>query len=93
MQIPIKYYGGKSYMTKEILKHFPFPTDYDVYCEGFGGGASVLFAKEKDPLEIYNDLGQNVYSLFKTLSDKEAFARLKEKMDITYYSAKSSKIV
>ena len=91
MQIPIKYYGGKSYMTKEILNHFPFPTDYDVYCEGFGGGASVLFAKEKDPLEIYNDLGQNVYSLFKTLSDKEAFARLKEKMDITYYSAQIRK--
>ncbi len=84
---PIKYYGGKSYMRSFILKHFPFKMDYDLYCEGFGGGASILLAKEEDPLEVYNDLGENVYSLFKVLSDKEKFEKLKEKMDLTPYSA------
>ena len=87
MKSPIKYYGGKTIMNKEIIKHFPFPTEYDVYCEGFGGGASILFNKEIDPVEVYNDLGQNVYSLFKVLSNKEMFERLKEKMDIALYSA------
>ena len=72
-------------MTDTIVSHFP--KDYSVYIEGFGGGASVLFAKEKDKLEIYNDLGKNVYSLFKVLSDKELFERMKEKLDLTYYSA------
>ena len=85
MNSPIKYYGGKSYMTDEIISHFP--KDYSIYIEGFGGGASVLFAKEKDKLEIYNDLGRNVYSLFKVLSDKELFKQMKEKLDLTYYSA------
>lgn len=56
MNSPIKYYGGKSYMTDIIISHFP--KDYSVYIEGFGGGASVLFAKERDKLEIYNDLGK-----------------------------------
>ena len=42
MKSPIKYYGGKSYMTDIIINQFP--RDYDVYVEGFGGGASVLFA-------------------------------------------------
>lgn len=85
MNSPIKYYGGKSYMTDIIISHFP--KDYSVYIEGFGGGASVLFAKEKDKLEIYNDLGRNVYSLFKVLSDKELFKQMKDKLDLTYYSS------
>lgn len=84
MKSPIKYYGGKSYMTNIIINQFP--KDYEVYVEGFGGGASVMFQKEKTPLEVYNDLGENVYSLFKVLSDKDMFERLKEKLDLTYYS-------
>ena len=84
MKSLVKYYGGKSYMTKIILDQFP--KEYSVYVEGFGGGASVLFEKEKTPLEIYNDLGENVYSLFKVISDKDMFQRLKEKMDLTFYS-------
>ena len=65
-------------MTNIIIDHFP--KEYEVYVEGFGGGASVLFQKEKTPLEVYNDLGENVYSLFKVISDKDMFERLKEKM-------------
>lgn len=84
MKSPIKYYGGKSYMTNIIIDHFP--KEYEVYVEGFGGGASVLFQKEKTPLEVYNDLGENVYSLFKVLSNKDMFERLKERMDLTFYS-------
>lgn len=84
MKSPIKYYGGKSYMTKIILSHFP--KDYDIYVEGFGGGASVLFEKEQKGIEIYNDLGENVYSLFKCLADKDKFAELKHRLDLTPYS-------
>ena len=84
MKSLVKYYGGKSYMTKIILEQFP--KEYSVNVERFGGGASVLFEKEKTPLEIYNDLGENVYSLFKVISDKDMFQRLKEKMDLTFYS-------
>ena len=85
MNSPIKYYGGKTYMT-DIIKSY-FPNTYDVYVQGFGGGASLLFSKEQEKSEIYNDLGQNVYSLFKVLSDKTLFVQLKEMLDLTYYSA------
>ena len=40
MKSPIKYYGGKSYMTDIIINQFS--RDYDIYVEGFGGGASVF---------------------------------------------------
>lgn len=72
-------------MTNIIIGQFP--NDYEIYVEGFGGGASVLFQKPQNGIEIYNDLEENVYSLFKVLSDKEMFERLKARMDLTYYSA------
>ena len=73
-------------MTDIILSYFP--KEYDIYIEGFGGGASILFAKEPKGVEIYNDLGSNVYSLFKVLSNTEYFIRLKRRMDVTPYSAR-----
>lgn len=84
MHSPIKYYGGKSNMV-DIIKE-KFPKDYSTYIEGFGGGASILLNKEPSDMEIYNDLGKNVYSLFYVLSDKKLFNQLKEKLDLTYYS-------
>lgn len=69
----------------DILKSY-FPRNYETYIEGFGGGASLLFSKEQKGIEIYNDLGENVYSLFKVLSDKELFSQFKEKLDLSFYS-------
>lgn len=84
MNSPIKYYGGKSYMTDIIINQFP--NKFDVYIEGFGGGASVLFSKPYNAVEIYNDLNQNVYSLFYVLQNKQLFQQFKRKLDLTYYS-------
>lgn len=84
MRSPIKYYGGKSYMTSEIISRFP--SDFKTYVEGFGGGASVLFSKQPNGSEIYNDLYEGVYSLFCVLHDEEMFSRLKHAMDMSVYS-------
>ena len=81
---PVEYYGGKSYMTDVIIEHFP--SSYDLYVEGFGGGASVLLNKPVTPLEIYNDLEQNIYSLFKVISDEDAYKRLQYRLYLTPYS-------
>lgn len=71
-------------MTDILKSHFP--KNYDIYVEGFGGGASLLFSKEQKGMEVYNDLGENVYSLFKVLSDKVLFSQFKEKLDLSFYS-------
>lgn len=86
MRSPIKYYGGKSYMTKILLEEFPEEGSYDIYVEGFGGGASLLFAKEPGGIEVYNDLDSAVYSLFVCLAEPEAFKRLYDKMTRVFYS-------
>ena len=83
MNSPIKYYGGKTYMTDIIISFFP--TKYKVYVEGFGGGASVLLAKNETPIEVYNDINKNVYSLFKVISDSEKLEKLQQRLYLTPY--------
>jgi len=82
----IRYFGGKGGMYKEIIAHFPDKDTYDTYLEPFGGGASILFQKEITPIEIYNDLEENVYSLFKVLSDSKKFKEFQKRCDTVYYS-------
>ncbi len=85
---PVRYYGGKGNGLRwQIYDYFPDKSQYNMYIEPFGGGANLLFAKEAFGIEIYNDLEQNVYSLFKVISDKKLFPQFKEKCDLALYSA------
>lgn len=88
MKGPIKYFGGKGTMFNRILAHFPKQDCYDTYVEPFGGGASILFAKEPSKIEIYNDLEENVYSLFKVLSNNDLYQEFKKLCDLSFYSRK-----
>ena len=86
---PIRYFGGKGNgLANIIISHFPDKYSDMNYLEPFGGSAAVLFNKEISPIEIYNDLEENVYSLFKVISDKKMFNEFKFKCDITPYSKK-----
>ena len=88
MNAPIRYFGGKNGMFNEILSHFPEKGSYETYIEPFGGSYGIGFHMEYiPPCEIYNDLDNNVYSLYKVLNDKELFEQFKEKCDLTYYSS------
>lgn len=89
LNAPIRYFGGKGGMFNNIIQHFPKNKDYDIYIEPFGGSYSIGI-KATDyylpPIEIYNDLEKNVYSLFKVFNDEEMFEKFKEKCDLCYYS-------
>ncbi len=63
-----------------------FPSEYDIYIEGFGGSASILLSKTPTPKEIYNDLSDNVYSLYKVIADEKLYKKLVDKMEILPYS-------
>jgi DNA adenine methylase len=64
---PVKWPGGKRYLAKRIIGHFP---EHRVYLEAFGGGASVLLNKKPAEVEVYNDLDQRVTRLFRVLRDQ-----------------------
>ena len=79
-------------MFNEILEHFPKDTDYKVYLEPYGGSAAMLLARPlTGHIEIYNDIYENVYSLFKCLSDKSLFEQLRLKCELAIYSAQLRK--
>ena len=60
----IPWVGGKSCLAKKIISMFP--DNFDRYIEVFGGGGSVLFAKDKHaPLEVYNDINGQLVNLFR----------------------------
>ena len=59
----INWIGGKRLLRKTISELIP--EDIKSYIEVFGGGAWVLFYKERwANLEVYNDLDNNLFNLF-----------------------------
>lgn len=84
---PIRYFGGKGGMFNNIIKHFPDKTLFNIYIEPFAGSYTIgLKNCSNVPVEIYNDLNQNVYSLYKVLQDKELYLKFKEKCDLMIYN-------
>lgn len=87
MNSPITYFGGKGNgLAMRLINYFPDNHSEMNYLEPFGGSAAVLFKKDISPIEIYNDIEKNVYSLFKTLIDKSLFNEFKNMCDLTPYS-------
>lgn|SRR5512138_567685 len=82
---PIRYFGGKGNFVQRIIDHFPDPATYTCYVEPYGGSASVLLNKPYTPVEIYNDLERNVYTLFNVLSSPRLYPKLKRKCDLALY--------
>lgn len=61
------YSGGKSRLAGWITEKFP---RHKVYCEPFGGSASVLVNKEPSEIEVYNDLDERVVNFFRVFRDQ-----------------------
>lgn len=92
MKPPIKYFGGKSTMISKIIPHFPLDSHYNIYLEPYGGSGALLLSRPlTGHVEIYNDINENVYSLFKCLVDPELFIEFKNKCDLALYSAQLRK--
>jgi DNA adenine methylase len=78
---PVKWHGGKRYLAKHIIDHFPV---HRVYLEAFGGGASVLLNKPLAEVETYNDLDLRITRLFRVLRDQGD--KFLEKVQFIQYS-------
>lgn len=64
---PIRWVGGKSRFRKYIIPLIPAHT---CYVEPFAGGAWVLFGKPPSPVEVLNDIDQELINFFRVLKQK-----------------------
>lgn len=79
----LRWHGGKFRLAPWIVENLP---PHRIYCEPFGGAASVLLAKPRSKVEAYNDLDGDVVQLFSVLRDPVLAARLAEVCRLTPYS-------
>ena len=64
---PIRWVGGKSRFRKFIIPLIP---THSCYVEPFAGGAWVLFGKPPSPVEVLNDIDQELINFFRVLKQK-----------------------
>jgi len=79
----LRYFGGKWAIAPWVLSHFP---PHRLYVEPFGGAASVLLRKPRSRIEIYNDLDQEIVSLFQIVQDPATCQALIRRLRRTPYS-------
>ena len=79
IRAPFGYPGGKSRSVKKILPLLPYRK---AYIEAFGGAASILLARDKSKLEVYNDRFGGVVAFYRCIRDKEKMNKLIERLKI-----------
>ena len=63
---PIRWVGGKSRLRKQIVPLLP---PHTCYVEPFAGGAWVLFGKPSSPVEVLNDVDQELINFFRVVKN------------------------
>jgi len=83
LRAPFKYFGGKGQMLAKLLPLLP---SHQVYVEPFCGAASLFFAKQPSPVEVLNDLNEDVVNVFRVLQNKETHEELRFRLMYTPYA-------
>jgi hypothetical protein len=79
----LRYHGGKWMLAPWLMSFFP---DHRIYCEPFGGGASVLMRKPRSYAEVYNDLDDEIVNVFRVLRDPTQSKELARLIHLTPWS-------
>ena len=64
IKVPLRRYGGKVYLAKWIVEHFP---EHRTYIEPFCGSGAVFFHKTPSHTEILNDIENKIIESFELM--------------------------
>lgn len=84
---PFPYFGGK-FRALNILLPIIHDIPHRVYVEPFGGSGVVLINKNPSPVEVFNDLDENIVNFFLVVADPERFERMRLRLALLPYSRK-----
>lgn len=79
----LRWHGGKWRLAPWIIGFFP---PHRVYTETFGGAGSVLLRKPTSYSEVYNDLDDEVVTLFRVLRDASQAGELIRLLTLTPFA-------
>lgn len=79
----LRYFGSKWRIAQWVIRYMPA---HKCYVEPFGGGAAVLLQKHPSEIEVYNDLFDDVVTLFRVLQDPDQYKRLARRLYYTPYA-------
>lgn len=79
----LRYLGGKWKLAPWIIEHLP---PHRIYVEPFGGAASVLMRKSRSYAEVYNELSEDVVTVFRVLRDPASAEQLRRALELTPFS-------
>lgn len=82
---PIVWFGGKGNFKKKIVPVLE-QIEHKYYVEPFGGGASILLAKQPKSVETYNDIDSGLYDLFRVLADHSLFLQFERQVALLPWS-------
>jgi DNA adenine methylase len=83
VRAPFAYPGAKRNSVEHILPLLPYRKSY---IEPFGGSGAILLARNKSPLEVFNDRYGGVVALYRCVKDKEKLDKLLELLSLTIHS-------
>lgn len=61
---PIGYYGAKQRIASQIVKMLP---PHNAWVEGFCGSAAITLSRPPAPIEIINDIDNQIVNMFNQL--------------------------
>jgi len=80
---PFAYYGAKQRLASQIVAMLP---PHNAWVEGFCGSAALTLAKPAAPIEVINDLNNEIVNLFCQLRDNPK--KLSEAVALTPYASR-----
>lgn len=83
----LRYFGGKWLAGNWIVSQLP---PHECYVEPFGGAASILIKKPRSPIEVYNDIDDDVVNFFRVL--REQPTQLIEQIRLTPFARNEQRV-